>query len=302
MKKIFRNCPNEACLDCRRCYNYQHCQERLAARKRRQAAQAVKVTYCQPVRRPRYAYAYALFNSWMESISIKQISKWIAIILAVIFLANPFSRAVIQFAEDLGNDNRKEATQVTSEMGIVEIETKLEKELFEELDEMVNVVIEEVTPYPDAVPGEEYTATYVGARPYKVYFFSYEEMVMMAKVVYREARGECERGRVAVVAVIINRLLNGEFGNSISEVIKQENAFANISCVTDEMLKANPQCMEAVELACNGWDPTREWFEDGALFFYNPNGDLSDEARAAREGVEQYAIGNHNFHIELNET
>ena len=312
--KFFRNCPNDSCTDCRRCDRYYQCQKRLAerrarnarnARKTNTASQAVKVTYCQPARRPRNAYAYAVINTWMNKINLEKVIAVIATVLVVAFLLEPVGHLVRMFVLDMEFALAKDSAPAVSEPFVPELDKNLTQVSLQGVvgvaEEIEEAQEETQAKYPDATPEEVYSPTHLGARPYYIYFLTHEEKVMMAKVVYREARGECERGRVAVAAVIINRYLNGGFGGSISEVVRQTNAFANISYVTDDMLEANPQCMEAVALACKGWHPTREWFEDtGALFFYNPNGDLSPEARAAREGVEQYSIGNHNFHVELN--
>jgi spore germination cell wall hydrolase CwlJ-like protein len=241
----------------------------------------------------------------MNKINLEKVIAVIATVLVVAFLLEPVGHLVRMFVLDMEFALAKDSAPAVSEPFVPELDKNLTQVSLQGVvgvaEEMEEAQEETQSQYPDAAPEEVYSPTHLGARPYYIYFLTHEEKVMMAKVVYREARGECERGRVAVAAVIINRYLNGGFGGSISEVVRQTNAFANISYVTDDMLEANPQCMEAVELACKGWDPTREWFEDtGALFFYNPNGDLSPEARAAREGVEQYSIGNHNFHVELN--
>ena len=58
--------------------------------------------------------------------------------------------------------------------------------------------------------------------------------------------------------------------------------------------------LNAVEDACHGWDPTRKKFENGALFFYAPK-EVSGYQKEIREGIEILQIGNHNFHIDLND-
>ena len=67
-----------------------------------------------------------------------------------------------------------------------------------------------------------------------------------------------------------------------------------------EMLEENPSCMEAVESACKGWDPTRKVFEDGAKFFYAPDY-VTGYQKEIRQGIESYKIGNHIFHNDFNE-
>ena len=299
-KKFFRNCPYSGCPDCRKCVNYRKCKQRVANLKKQRAAEAVKNTYC----RPSNAYQMAVINTMLSKISL----KGVAIVLAiVIFLAmmgptlvNWFSEIAVNLEYDWGIRTVEVTTpDSVSEFGINEEDMVVLSTEMGSLNE-TEAVTEPVT-YPDAAPDEVYTATHEGARPYLVYFITPEEKLMIAKVVYREARGECYEGQVAVAAVVLNRYMSGEFGDSIKEIISRRNQFADISRTTEKMLEEVPSCMRAVEDACHGWDPTREWFENGAVYFYNPDGDLSEEARAAREGVEQYAIGNHNFHIELNE-
>lgn len=134
------------------------------------------------------------------------------------------------------------------------------------------------------------------------YDISYEDKVLIAKTVWAEARGECFEGKVAVAAVILNRYCSGKsyFGiESIENVVTKPHQFANIENVTMEDLEKNPQCMEAVEAACKGWDPTRAMFEEGALYFYAPKGIKGAEAEK-REGICVLVIGNHNFHYDFN--
>lgn len=139
--------------------------------------------------------------------------------------------------------------------------------------------------------------------PGKVYYYnlSREEKIMIAKVVWAEARGECYEGKVAVAAVVLNRYRFDEnkwdFTNdTIESLIFQKNQFASISNVTMQDLEKYPDCLKSVEDACKGYDPTRATFKDGALYFYDP-GLLSEKAKKDREGIEIMTIGNHNFHV-----
>lgn len=142
--------------------------------------------------------------------------------------------------------------------------------------------------------------------PSEVYYYevSEEEKIMMAKLVWKEARGESYEGKVAVAAVVLNRYRFDEnkwdFDNdSISSVILQKRQFASISNVTEQdYLVDYPDCMQAVEDACKGWDPTRAVFEDGALYFYAPKL-VKGEQKEIREGIKFMAIGNHNFHYDF---
>ena len=139
--------------------------------------------------------------------------------------------------------------------------------------------------------------------PGKVYYYnlSKEEKIMMAKLVWAEARGECYEGKVAVAAVVLNRYRFDEnewdFKNdSIESIILQKNQFASISNVTMQDLEEYPDCLRSVEDACKGYDPTRARFKDGALYFFAPDL-LSEKAKKDREGIEVMPIDGHNFHV-----
>lgn len=111
---------------------------------------------------------------------------------------------------------------------------------------------------------------------------------LMAKLVYAESRGEPFDGQIAVASVVLNRVLNDKFPNTISEVIFQKNAF---SCVRDGNIVAYPDqtCYNAVYEALRGVDPTNE-----ALFFYNPA--ISTCAwMQSTEKIDVTPIGHHVF-------
>lgn len=155
-----------------------------------------------------------------------------------------------------------------------------------------------------SIPEEtEKKPSYEGPRDYYVYELSEEDKIYIAKVVYREARGECLEGSVAVAATILNRYVSdSELFNSesIHSLVTQKNQFADISKVTKKMLEEYPNCLQSVELACKGWDPTRACFEDGAKYFYAPNSKMSEYQKKLRKNIIKYTIGNHNFHNEFN--
>lgn len=76
----------------------------------------------------------------------------------------------------------------------------------------------------------------------QAYLYNEEDMELMARTVYAEARGEEFEGKVAVAQVILNRYESGRFGDSIRRVVLAKNQFAVSKKYDDE-------CMEAVEAA-----------------------------------------------------
>ncbi len=93
---------------------------------------------------------------------------------------------------------------------------------------------------------------------------SNNDLYLLAKCVYAEARGESYVGQVAVAAVILNRVKSSQFPNTIAGVIYQPWAF---TAVNDGQINLEPNqtAYNAARDALNGWDPTY-----GALFYYNP--------------------------------
>ncbi len=93
---------------------------------------------------------------------------------------------------------------------------------------------------------------------------SNSDLYLLSCCVYGEARGESYTGKVAVAAVILNRVKSSKFPNSISGVIYQQGAF---TCVSDGQINmgTNDECTRAAQDAMNGWDPT-----GGAIYYFNP--------------------------------
>lgn len=94
--------------------------------------------------------------------------------------------------------------------------------------------------------------------------FSQNDVSLLARVVSAEARGEPYVGQVAVGAVILNRIENPSFPNTLAGVIYQPGAF---SCIADGGINAPvaDSAYKAAHDAMNGWDPS-----GGAIYYYNP--------------------------------
>lgn len=93
---------------------------------------------------------------------------------------------------------------------------------------------------------------------------SNSDLYLLACCIYGEARGESYTGKVAVGAVVLNRVRSSSFPNTISGVIYQSGAF---TCVSDGQINlgTNDECTRAAQDALNGWDPS-----GGALYYFNP--------------------------------
>ncbi len=112
------------------------------------------------------------------------------------------------------------------------------------------------------------------------------DLNVLAKVIYAEARGEPYLGQIAVGAVIVNRVKSSKFPNSISGVVYAPGQFCT---VRDGQINLTPskQAYNAAQEALNGNDPS-----NGALYFYNPR--TSTSSWIFTRPVLA-SIGNHNF-------
>ena len=109
---------------------------------------------------------------------------------------------------------------------------------------------------------------------------------LLARLVYGEARGEPYTGQVAVAAVVLNRVKSSSFPNTIAGVIYQNGAF---DVVRDGQINMSPNstAIKAAQDALNGWDPSY-----GAIYYFNPNTATNKWIWSRPMTV---TIGNHRF-------
>ena len=117
--------------------------------------------------------------------------------------------------------------------------------------------------------------------------FSSDEIEILASIINAEARGESYRGKVAVGAVIINRVYHPSFPNTIKDVVYQSGQFKPVE---NGMINLSPNSdsFKAAYDAVSGIDPS-----EGSLYFYNPKKSTNPQFFAGRE--KMITIGNHDF-------
>ena len=93
---------------------------------------------------------------------------------------------------------------------------------------------------------------------------SSNDVYVLSKIISGEARGEPYVGQVAGGAVIVNRVKNPNFPNTVYGVVFEPGAF---TAVSDGQYYRQPvsSAVKAARAAINGWDPT-----GGALYYWNP--------------------------------
>lgn len=109
---------------------------------------------------------------------------------------------------------------------------------------------------------------------------------LLAHIINGEARGEPYVGQVAVGAVILNRVRDSRFPNTIAGVVYQPGAF---DAVADGQINLPPSnsAFKAARDALNGWDPS-----GGAIYYYNPS---TAKSKWIWSRPIITTIGKHNF-------
>lgn len=102
---------------------------------------------------------------------------------------------------------------------------------------------------------------------------SQEDYQILLRIVQAEA-GICDdTGKVLVANVILNRVRNKEFPNTIKDVVYQKSQFSPVANGSINTCKVTPQTVDCVNRALSGED-----YSQGALYFMNRNGARSGAA------------------------
>ncbi|SFL08055.1 cell wall hydrolase [Halanaerobium salsuginis] len=97
------------------------------------------------------------------------------------------------------------------------------------------------------------------------YNISRDDILLLARVINGEARGEDFKGKVAVGSVILNRIKDNKFPNTIRGVILQKGQFSSLMDGQANYYPGEEE-LQAARAALLGYDPTR-----GSIYFYNPD-------------------------------
>ncbi len=117
---------------------------------------------------------------------------------------------------------------------------------------------------------------------------STSDLQLMARAINGEARGESYEGQVAVGAVIMNRVKDSNFPNTIAGVIYQPGAFTAVSDGQINVpIDSSSTVVKAARDALNGWDPT-----GGCIYYFNPS---TATSKWIWSKTIVKTIGKHNF-------
>ena len=99
-----------------------------------------------------------------------------------------------------------------------------------------------------------------------VFQYTDEEFNILAKIIHAEAGAEPYEGKVAVGAVVLNRVKHEKFGDSIEGVVMAKGQFEPVSNGRYSKSVPSREDYSAALDALNGVDPTK-----GATYFYAPS-------------------------------
>ena len=115
--------------------------------------------------------------------------------------------------------------------------------------------------------------------------YTESDLILLARLIYCEARGESRRGMIAVANVVLNRA--SQRNKTIAQVIHRNGQFDGV--YTKQFKRYNNETLEAARVALQGY----KVISDDVLYFYNPK---TSTDRAWISKLKTYeVIGNHNF-------
>lgn len=175
-----------------------------------------------------------------------------------------------------------------------EAEPRLAAELVLETPEPVQMeAVPSQEPEPTLAPTKEPEPT-PAEKPHTAiwsYDWSAEESYILAKIAMAEAEDEDTEGKALVILVVLNRVWNEDFPDTIEEVVMQDNPvqFSPVANGRYDRVEPDDDCWKALDMVMGGWDESR-----GALYFESPS-----ESTWHQQNLKYlFQHGNHYFYTE----
>jgi spore germination cell wall hydrolase CwlJ-like protein len=122
-----------------------------------------------------------------------------------------------------------------------------------------------------------------------------QELICLAENIYHEARGEWDRGQIAVAHVTLNRVDHPHWPDTICEVVYEPWQFSWTAYDVEDVMSDPVAWERAVYFAIDAFLGRSEDPTDGAVFYHTTWLDLPGWAQ--HETTEEYiTIGEHVFY------
>lgn len=121
--------------------------------------------------------------------------------------------------------------------------------------------------------------------------FDANDAYLLEKIAMAEAESEDTEGKALVMLVVLNRVWDARFPDTIEEVIMQDGAFTPVSNGRYDKVEPDADCMKAMELiTVEHWDESQ-----GALYFEK---DSDESTWHSRNLQKLFTHGAHAFYTE----
>ena len=122
--------------------------------------------------------------------------------------------------------------------------------------------------------------------------FTDDEIYWLSKIIHAESRGEPMNGKIAVGNVVLNRVEDGQFPNSIYDVIFDREHGVQFSPVADGSIHQTPlgDSVIAAKRALRGEEEAGE-----SLYFLNPR--IASSSWIVNNRTYYRSIANHDFYL-----
>lgn len=206
-------------------------------------------------------------SNYKELIRRHRIRKAFAYIFGAIALTTTITLTVSAFSE------QAEANRIEAKPMLARLERPLE---------VVEIVHKQTGDFPGSpeVIGE----------PNPAYSLSGVDRELLVRLAMAEAEGEPTEGKALVMLVVLNRVDDPKFPNTVSGVIYAEGQFSPVSNGRFDAVVPDDDCYAALRLVLDGWNESEE-----ATYFRQTT---TESTWHSRNLEELFACGHHTFYKE----
>ena len=122
-----------------------------------------------------------------------------------------------------------------------------------------------------------------------IYGLSRHEKYLLEKLAMAEAEGEDTEGKALVILVVMNRIKDSSFPDTVEDVIYEDRQFSPVASGKFDESVPDEDCQAALDMVLGGWDRSR-----GALYF-----ESKSKSTWHRDNLEKLFVhGKHTFYTE----